>query len=80
VFLVPSQTFKLLRSTSWRSRLRLRLRSGEQLPLIGEALTLVADADSEQPCALLRSANFSRTALRHNFGAGWLVLQSWRTS
>ena len=30
-------------------------------------------------CALVTSANFSETAQRHNFEAGWLVRDTWRT-
>jgi phosphatidylserine/phosphatidylglycerophosphate/cardiolipin synthase-like enzyme len=42
------------------------------------AKVVVADADTEAASALVTSANFSETAQRHNFEAGWLVRNAWR--
>ncbi|QNI71976.1 DISARM system phospholipase D-like protein DrmC [Cyanobium sp. NS01] len=39
---------------------------------------VIADADTDAACALVTSANFSETAQRHNFEAGWLVRSPWR--
>lgn len=42
------------------------------------AKVVVADAGTERASALVTSANFSETAQRHNFEAGWLARQPWR--
>ena len=41
---------------------------------------VVADAGTSSARALVTSANFSETAQRHNFEAGWLVREPWRVS
>ena len=56
-----------------------RLLSGSMDTCYHHAKVIVADADSDQACALVTSANFSETAQRHNFEAGWLVRDPWRT-
>ncbi len=56
-----------------------RLVNGSANTCCRHAKVVVADAESEQACALVTSANFSETAQRHNFEAGWLVRQPWRT-
>lgn len=43
------------------------------------AKVVLADVNTDQACALVTSANFSETAQRHNFEAGWLVRNPWRT-
>jgi phosphatidylserine/phosphatidylglycerophosphate/cardiolipin synthase-like enzyme len=44
------------------------------------AKVVVADAETENASALVTSANFSETAQRHNFEAGWLVREPWRAN
>lgn len=56
-----------------------RLVNGVAQTCYHHAKVVLADADSEHACALVTSANFSETAQRHNFEAGWLVRQPWRT-
>ena len=55
-----------------------RLSSGVAERCYQHAKVVVADADTERSSALVTSANFSETAQRHNFEAGWLVRQPWR--
>lgn len=55
-----------------------RLISGSAERCYQHAKVVVADADTDQSAALVTSANFSETAQRHNFEAGWLVRQPWR--
>ena len=55
-----------------------RLLSGSSERCYQHAKVLVADAATERSSALVTSANFSETAQRHNFEAGWLVREPWR--
>ena len=55
-----------------------RLLSGSAERCSQHAKVVIADADTEAAAALVTSANFSETAQRHNFEAGWLVTQPWR--
>ncbi len=55
---------------------RLSLGSAERC--YQHSKVVVADADTDRSSALVTSANFSETAQRHNFEAGWLVRQPWR--
>ena len=55
---------------------RLSLATAERF--YQHAKVVVADANTERSSALVTSANFSETAHRHNFEAGWLVRQPWR--
>ena len=55
-----------------------RLLLGSAQRCYQHAKVVVADADTDQGAALVTSANFSETAQRHNFEAGWLVRQPWR--
>jgi phosphatidylserine/phosphatidylglycerophosphate/cardiolipin synthase-like enzyme len=56
-----------------------RLLTGSMDTCYHHAKVVVADANTEQSCALVTSANFSETGQRHNFEAGWLLRQPWRT-
>ena len=55
-----------------------RLSSGSAERCYQHSKVVVADADTNRSSALVTSANFSETAHRHNFEAGWLVRQPWR--
>jgi phosphatidylserine/phosphatidylglycerophosphate/cardiolipin synthase-like enzyme len=55
-----------------------RIISGSVERCYQHAKVVVADADTDAATALVTSANFSETAQRHNFEAGWLVRQPWR--
>ena len=55
-----------------------RLSSGSAERCYQHSKVVVADADTDRSSALVTSANFSETAQRHNFEAGWLVRQPWR--
>ena len=55
-----------------------RLSSGSAERCYQHSMVVVADADTDRSSALVTSANFSETAQRHNFEAGWLVRQRWR--
>lgn len=55
-----------------------RLVSGSADRCSQHAKVVVADAATEAATALVTSANFSENAQRHNFEAGWLVMQPWR--
>jgi len=44
------------------------------------AKVVVADAGTDRARALVTSANFSETAQRHNFEAGWLTREPWRAN
>lgn len=55
-----------------------RLLIGSPERCYQHAKVVVADADTDRACALVTSANFSETAQRHNFEAGWLVREPWR--
>jgi len=44
------------------------------------AKVVIADADTVRAAALVTSANFSETAQRHNFEAGWLVREPWQAN
>ena len=57
---------------------RLVAGSGERCHQ--HAKVVIADAATPQACALVTSANFSATAQRHNFEAGWLVREPWRAA
>lgn len=56
-----------------------RLVSGSPARCYHHAKVVLADANTDRACALVTSANFSETAQRHNFEAGWLVREPWRT-
>ncbi|MEB3321664.1 MAG: DISARM system phospholipase D-like protein DrmC [Synechococcaceae cyanobacterium] len=66
----------------WRAKPRVyvdqRLLAGAAQRCCQHAKVVVADAATERASALVTSANFSATAQRHNFEAGWLVRQPWR--
>lgn len=55
-----------------------RLLAGSTERCYQHAKVVVADADTDAASALVTSANFSETAQRHNFEAGWLVGTPWR--
>ena len=55
-----------------------RLLAGSTERCYQHAKVVVADADTDAASALVTSANFSETAQRHNFEAGWLVRTPWR--
>jgi len=55
-----------------------RLLSGSAERCYQHAKVVVADAGTNAASALVTSANFSETAQRHNFEAGWLVRSPWR--
>lgn len=55
-----------------------RLLVGSPERCYQHAKVVVADAGTGSACALVTSANFSETAHRHNFEAGWLVRDAWR--
>ena len=55
-----------------------RLLSGRGDFCYQHAKVVVADSETEYARALVTSANFSETAQRHNFEAGWLVQDHWR--
>lgn len=55
-----------------------RLLAGSTERCYQHAKAVVADADTDAASALVTSANFSETAQRHNFEAGWLVRTPWR--
>ena len=55
-----------------------RLSSGAAERCYQHAKVVVADANTSRSSALVTSANFSETAQRHNFEAGWLVQEPWR--
>ncbi|MFM8525661.1 MAG: DISARM system phospholipase D-like protein DrmC [Cyanobacteriota bacterium] len=55
-----------------------RIVSGSAERCYQHAKVVVADAETDAACALVTSANFSETAQRHNYEAGWLVRQPWR--
>lgn len=57
-----------------------RLVAGSAERCYQHAKVVVADADTDHAGALVTSANFSETAQRHNFEAGWLVREPWRAS
>lgn len=57
-----------------------RLVSGSPAPCYHHAKVVLADANTDRASALVTSANFSETAQRHNFEAGWLVREPWRTA
>lgn len=50
-----------------------RLISGSPERCYQHAKIVIADADTSEAKALVTSANFSETAQRHNFEAGWLT-------
>lgn len=56
-----------------------RLSSSSAERCYQHAKVVVADADTDRSSALVTSANFSETAQRHNFEAGWLVREPWRS-
>jgi len=56
-----------------------RLASGAAERCYQHAKVVVADAGTGRSSALVTSANFSETAQRHNFEAGWLVREPWRS-
>lgn len=55
-----------------------RLVMGSAERCYQHAKVVIADADTDAARALVTSANFSETAQRHNFEAGWLVRSPWR--
>ena len=55
-----------------------RLLSASAERCYQHAKVVVTDAGLERSSALVTSANFSETAQRHNFEAGWLVREPWR--
>lgn len=55
-----------------------RLVSGSAERCYQHAKVVIADAGTRRAQALVTSANFSETAQRHNFEAGWLVREPWR--
>jgi phosphatidylserine/phosphatidylglycerophosphate/cardiolipin synthase-like enzyme len=50
-----------------------RLISGSAERCYQHAKVVIADASTSDAKALVTSANFSETAQRHNFEAGWLT-------
>lgn len=57
-----------------------RLVAGSAERCYQHAKVVVADAGTNHASALVTSANFSETAQRHNFEAGWLVREAWRAN
>ncbi|MCP9889042.1 DISARM system phospholipase D-like protein DrmC [Cyanobium sp. ATX 6A2] len=57
-----------------------RLVSGSAERCYQHAKVVVTDAATDHASALVSSANFSETAQRHNFEAGWLVREPWRAN
>lgn len=57
-----------------------RLLAGGSERCYQHAKVVVADAGTDRARALVTSANFSETAQRHNFEAGWLVREPWRAN
>ncbi|MFM7268817.1 MAG: phospholipase D-like domain-containing protein [Cyanobium sp.] len=55
-----------------------RLLQGGSVRASQHAKVVIADAGTSSAQALVTSANFSETAQRHNFEAGWLVRSPWR--
>ena len=55
-----------------------RILAGKAERCYQHAKVVVADANTKRSSALVTSANFSETAQRHNFEAGWLVQEPWR--
>jgi len=55
-----------------------RLIGGSSEHCYQHAKVVVADAGSDRASALVTSANFSESAQRRNFEAGWLVREPWR--
>ncbi|MCP9940994.1 DISARM system phospholipase D-like protein DrmC [Cyanobium sp. ATX 6E8] len=55
-----------------------RMISGSAERCYQHAKIVIADAETPEAKALVTSANFSETAQRHNFEAGWLVREPWR--